>query len=317
MFNHIPVNAASESIFYHAGINSWQVWKKPAGANFVYALLIGGGGGGGGGAGVNGSVGTGGAGGASSTITKGLIPAFMLPDTLYVNVAKGGTGGNGGLYFPGVPPSQPAREFAGSDGTQGGHSVLSTVPDSSSALNVLLSSGNYPGNGAGGGQGGQIGALSTGGAAASIFNTTLGLFSDGFFWTYVNGKSGNNGPTTGLNNVDPSASSCSIVLPGAPGGLLSAGGAPSTGSGILSYSFIPAISGGATSSAGSNGISTLMNKRHPTFFTSGTGGGGSAGSTGGNGGKGSYGCGGGGGGSSLFGGRGGDGGDGLVIIVAW
>lgn len=55
-----------------------QDWVKPQGASFVWFTLIGGGGNG------NGSVG-----GGSGAVTNCMVPAFLIPDVLRVNVSTG------------------------------------------------------------------------------------------------------------------------------------------------------------------------------------------------------------------------------------
>jgi len=72
-----------------------KTWIKPQGASFVFFTLIGAGGGG---AGFDGALV--GGGGGSGSITNFMCPAFLIPDSLDVAVAKGGDGGafntNGG-----------------------------------------------------------------------------------------------------------------------------------------------------------------------------------------------------------------------------
>ena len=88
--SHIPSQQQNTTIFYSAGI--FQTWNKPRNAKFIEKFCLGGGGGGGHttitAAGV-----AGGGGGGSAGIVRGIIPAFLLPDTLYIQVGKGGAGG--------------------------------------------------------------------------------------------------------------------------------------------------------------------------------------------------------------------------------
>ena len=73
----------------------WQTWVKPRNATMVHMTLIGAGAGGGGG--LTGAAGTargGGSGGGSGAMTRILIPAYLLPDRLYLMVPRGGNGGN-------------------------------------------------------------------------------------------------------------------------------------------------------------------------------------------------------------------------------
>ena len=70
---------------------SWHSWTKRKTASMVHILLIGSGGNGGlGVAGAN-STAAGGGGGGSGGQTSVLIPAYMLPDTIYVSLAYGGS----------------------------------------------------------------------------------------------------------------------------------------------------------------------------------------------------------------------------------
>jgi hypothetical protein len=72
----------------------WKNWLKPPGVTMVYILAIGGGGGGGGGfTRATGNAGGGGGGGGSGAMSTLLIPACVLPDSLYVQAGAGGVGG--------------------------------------------------------------------------------------------------------------------------------------------------------------------------------------------------------------------------------
>jgi hypothetical protein len=108
VFN-IPSNTQSTFTFYATG--NWQTWEKPRNAKMIQIFCLGGGGGGA-------SVFTttnsnGGGGGASGGIVRGLIPAFLLPDTIYILVGKGGlgpsvlatNGGTGGISYVSLQPS--------------------------------------------------------------------------------------------------------------------------------------------------------------------------------------------------------------------
>jgi hypothetical protein len=92
---HIPSNSDNSKIFYAQGSTAWQTWQKPRGAKFIQVFCLGAGGGGGGGR-SSAAGGAGGAGGGSGGIVRALIPAFLLPDTLYIQVGTGGTAGQSG-----------------------------------------------------------------------------------------------------------------------------------------------------------------------------------------------------------------------------
>ena len=75
---------------------NWQIWTKPQGAKMVYMFGLGAGGGGGGGwAGATSTLRCGGGGGTGGTYAKLVIPAFFLPDVLYIYVPCGAAGGVG------------------------------------------------------------------------------------------------------------------------------------------------------------------------------------------------------------------------------
>lgn len=287
---------------FTAGSAQWQTWNKPNNAKMVYIFCIGGGSGGGGGRTVANNSSPGGGGGASSSITTGLYSAFLLPDTLYLQVGSGGLGG--------------AANTAGSSGTL---SYVSYRPDTT-AINILLQSGDVAPTGGGGAFSTTgVGAGGTGGTVwswATAINGDLGL---------VTSDPGQNGTAgTGLgaspNNVTPTL----IVTGGAGGGAVSAAGSGFNGGSILGSGFFNTIAPGVVNAAndtidGTGGYNTLLIKNLPDFFTGGSGGGSATtvGREGGTGGIGSYGSGGGGGGGTFngTGGSGGKGGDGLIIIT--
>ena len=294
---HLPYNDNNVRVFTvnSSGSTGWQVWNKPQNAKFVHMLVIGGGGGGGGGVGATTNR-NGGGGGASSALAGALYMGYMVPDTLFVSVGKGGSGG-----------------ASGTNGGAGELSFVSCLPDTG-ATNCYLVSGQAP---AGGGLT-AVGASTAG----SIFATSQAFNSYNALVDAIAGQAGGTGVA--------SAAGASITISTIPlTGGAAGGGATSTttaftGGSINAFSFMPIILGGAIQSAGSGGyVSSLLRNYTDTqnmfLMTGGAGGGSSAAGTGGSGGKGAYGCGGGGGGAGTTssGGRGGDGGDGLVIITAW
>jgi hypothetical protein len=283
---------------------SMQMWNKPKGINFVYGLLIGAGSGGGGGFSFGaGTAGGGGGGGTPGAIVQFLQPAYLVPDTLYVTVARGGLGGaagsNGG--FPNV-----TGLFYGNMGNQAAASRTYYVyPNNAQSA---LQSGRNGTNVAGGNGGTVLVVISTQaipgivGFSNFVQPTPLAGFNGGF------ASAGTNATYVGR------------VAGGAGGGGVSAGVAYTGGNVIAPSTSANSIwnqnlSGGAnTGVSGSNGI-TLFN---PTFFSlPGAGGGATLSGTGGRGGDGGVGCGGGGGGAGPTGGAGGNGGDGFIMLVCW
>lgn len=276
VFN-IPSSTQNTITFYATG--NWQTWNKPRGAKMIEIFCLGGGAGGAaaplGGTGRNG-----GSGGGSGGIVRGIIPAFLLPDTLYIFVGKGGAGGASN----------------GAAGTSGGISYIGLQPLTSEQTLICKSSTTSPSN-------------STTGPTISVVSLSafgnLGLFTAIAGIGAIGGGGGAGGSQTAL--------ATSLVTGGAAGGAKSSvaffsGGNINAASVILTTQ----VNGGVTDGQnGADGYGTLI----PFCGTGGAGGGGSLGA-GGNGGNGFYGCGGGGSGagSSMKQG-GGFGGDGLVIIT--
>jgi len=299
---HIP-NNINHQVFYSAGSNAWQTWIKPRNAKLVSIVAIGGAGGGGG----NRTGGLrGGGGGGSGAITKLIIPANLLPDTLFLSVGRGGPqSGNTTLDAP---------------GSNGGISYICITPEVVSG-SVVIQSGNVEaqGGGAGAGVGTALGGAGETAftynpiTAASVFYCALGIFQS------TPGVRGGDGSTALASNI--TALSASILTGGAGGSGNS--GASAAGASITGAGLVPTIPGGTSGGgSGSAGYQTympndLVSQRVPFLATGGAGG--SSDSTsfnGGRGGNGAIGCGGGGGGAGTSaGGFGGRGGDGVITIT--
>jgi hypothetical protein len=311
---HIPSNTDSTKIFYATGgINDWQTWEKPRNAKFIQIFCLGGGASGGSGVrGTNGSTRAGAGGGGSGGIAKALYPAFLLPDTLYVQV------GAGGAFLQGTA--------TGTTGNAGGISYVSIAP-TTTGVSVLAQSSTAAALG-----GASIAASTTnaGGAAATIWTTGSAPFTSLGVLNLVAGVAGGistNASTTAIVNVQALGSN--IITGGGGGGgnnQITAGSYSATaGASILSASavLVSTVNGGLTGSLigvgnpGGSGYGSLTT----LCGTGGAGGSGQASGSfsGGDGGNGWYGCGGGGGGAATIttgiGGSGGKGGDGLVIIT--
>jgi hypothetical protein len=277
--------------FTNAG--TWMTWIKPRNARTVEILCMGSGAGGGGGFVTGSAVARGGGGGGGTgAITLAVFQASILPDVLYVYTGVGGAGGQGG---------NPA-----SAGTPGEKSYVCISPDTSSASNIVITSGNVSaragtgGTTAGGGGG-------NGETAATIANATfLGMAS----FTSNAGGAGGGGAATGVGNAN--ITSIAIAMRGAGGAGNAAGNTtPQNGSGFNASGFYPSVLGGT-----GNGRDGLILYKPILAFMAGNGGGSGGAGAGGNGGNGAYGSGGGGGGAGVTtGGTGGKGGDGLVIIT--
>jgi hypothetical protein len=279
--------------------DSWQTWMKPAGCAWIYILAIASGNGGG--RSNNGALTVAAGGGLGGASARLLIPAFVVPDILYVRVGRGGIGattpGNGGA---------------------GINTFVSMQANTTTANLIVSQQAN-----AGGGIGGATTGLDNG--TASQFATTPAIFCT----SLVNIQAGTNGATGGATQntagTGVTQSSTSITSGGCGGG-----NGTGAGGNIINGVVYPTITGGSgsTGGAGQNGFQlgamwTPGLKTFPLTFSGGSGGGGSSavGGTAGNGGHGSYGGGGGGGGSCTdaggTSGNGGNGGDGIVFIGAF
>lgn len=300
---NINDNSLKNQVFYYTGPTGWQVWNKPPNCNLVNFFLLGGGAGGQGGGIGAASTRNGGAGGGSAAFAYITVPAFALPDTLYILVASGGTGGG---------------TTGGVQGTAGTLSYVCSVPDTSTVNNILMRSGSA-----------NAGASTSATAGAAITAADILLAEAAFISGYAGQTGGAGGVSSGAaTNVTPTSIP---VTAGAGGAGCSSVGTLGTSAGVVGILDFPFISGGtntsvagATAGGGNHGFSTRetftgQNFRYPMFFTGGAGGGAASNSTGvgGRGGDGQYGCGGGGGGAggNTTAGRGGDGGHGLVIIT--
>ena len=316
IFN-IPNKSINNQIFTvnSSGSTGWGTWSKPNNISFVYILCIGGGSGGGGGRGNSAAAGSGGGSGGSSAFSTGLFAASLLPDTLFVQVGKGGSGGSGGL-----------SNANGGSGGSGELSYVSVTP-STGTTSVLMMNGAA---GPTGGGGGQSSANGTAGAAGTVWvYFTSYIFPQLGQITATAGQIGVVGGTISAGPGNP-ITLISPISAGASGGGCTAGGTSANGGAITGVGIIPTLVGGTSNSAtiidGSKGLGeNLPTNRSssplPLFFTGGSGGAssGTSGRVGGRGGNGSYGSGGGGGGAAAnsTGGPGGDGGNGIIIITCW
>lgn len=306
-----PRNASANQQIFNANSTaagqSWYVWNKPIGCSFIHVLCVGGGGGGGGGfVGANNAAG-GGGGGGSSGHSSVHIPAWLIPDTMFVSVGYGGAGG---------------AAAAGSNG------VLSYVSMQSNTIanHVLAVSGAAAAVGGGRGTAAAGGSTGTAGTVPAITAMCLAMAGN---YTVIAGQVGIIGrfgatgtgvvafPTTGVRTMG-GAGGASVGNVGTTyaGGNMTAvgvwptgvGGAASTGTGVV----------------GDDGSHGYMLNSGVFFSTGGCGGGGGYGTGatvgGGKGGNGGPGSGGGGGGGALTGttnGSGGNGGNGIVIITSY
>ena len=302
-YNHINDNSLKNQVFYFAGTNGWQTWTKPPNCKWINFFLVGGGAGGQGGAINAASTRSGGNGGGSAAFAYITVPAFAVPERLYILVASGGTGGVSG----GSPTGGP-----------GGLSYVCSIPDFSSPYNILMKSGTA---GAGTTLAQNAGTIIT---AADILLGQIGLVS-----AYAGQAGGSGGSSSGAApNVTPTG----IPFTGGAGGAgCSSVGTLGSSASVIGILDFPTISGGTntavqstTANPGNSGVGSRQNFVGPNFktpmFFMGGAGGGAASATlgvGGKGGDGALGCGGGGGGAggNSTAGIGGRGGNGFVLIT--
>ena len=308
-FGGVPVlstagTATPGSVFTSLNLG-YQTWRKPRGVKNVYMIGVGGG--------SSGAVGTnaaasnaGGSGGGSGGQTCVWVPAFFVPDVLYIQCGGGG--------------SHPTPLYSGGLQVGGGPSYVLLEPSTTFTANmtVLLANG-ATGGGTGGG---VIGAIAN-----------MPLAARGYY-TFFAGHAGTAGgatqtagsnltfPVTGLMVMGGSGGGGSGAAPGAGGALSVPLGAPYNDFFLFTYPGGTAASGATPAGAGFSGAvmkNFIMNY-------GGMGGGGASNTSGGvagAGGNGAPGSGGGGsGGSTTTAGantlaRPGNGGNGFVIVMSW
>lgn len=288
------------SVFHAASGTSttvYQTWTKPRGCKMLFMLAMGSGGGGGGGfTDAAGTTRGGGGGGAGAGIARLLIPAFFVPDVLYIVCPVGGEGGAAGVA-----------------GTDGRLSEIQFFIGNSNNRTILSSgataaNGGEPGTGSGGGAGGAAGSTA---AATNCPLSTLGVFSSAAGIAGANGGAHTGAAGTSLGPLNAIA-----TCGGTGGGGVGTDDVDRAGGNIniVGDAFIPGFAGGA---AGGGAGNPGYFSRKAFWSVGGSGGGSDGGGAGGAGGNGSFGSGGGGGGAGTTGGAGGRGGDGLVVIVAF
>lgn len=281
--SNIPSKQQQTFTFYSTG--NWQTWNKPRNAKMIEIFCLGGGGGGGQNVLTNP---TGAGGGGSAGIVRGIIPAFLLPDTLYISVGEGGKGSS----------------TSGAAGGSGGISYVGLQPSISEQTLICKSSTSFAGGG----------GTNFNGLAATISVVAQSVYGNLGLFTAVAGVAGSATSINGTPGNSLTALTSNLITGGASGA-----GRNASITGVSGGSILPApliltstVSGGTSSSLdGQSGYGTFK-----PFC--GTGGGGGASVTtgvGGKGGNGWYGCGGGACGGGTIVTKAGDGGDGLIIIT--
>ena len=275
----------------------WQTWMKPAGCSWIYILMLAAGGGGG--KSSDGTLTVAAGGGGSGGHTRMLIPAFVVPDILYVRPGAGGLGST-----------------TAAQGAAGVTSYVAMQPNTTAA-NLVVSQAA--------GQGGFGVAGSTGGTAGVGGITTPPIISLGLFTT-VSGATGGAGATATNGTGSGITVTNTVVTTSGAGG----GNGTGAGGNIINALVFPTIPGGVSTGgikSGGNGFQlgavwTPGLKSFPMIWSGGAGGAGrDTNGTAGDGGNASYGGGGGGGGSGAtagtVAGNGGNGGDAIIFIGAF
>ena len=311
----------------------------PSGVKAVYVRVIGAGGPGGGGAwATSGASASGGGGGAGGGCAQHLFLASDLPSTIYYQAATGGSGGAAGA----------AAGDNGSDGNGNAQAGISWI--GSSATTNTNGPWYLIGGQGGSGQGGQVGAATTGGGSAvggsnppAFTSMNGGTGTTGGFGAQPGGVQGGVGSGSASGSPDPyncagggGGGAGNGTVAGAGGIGLSGPGGAGAGGSVNSSGALVGAAGAASYAGGNGGAGGTVTSNTGSAGSAGSagleavspggagGGGGASGSSGtGAGGVGGAGgvCGGGGaGGGDGQGtnapGAGGKAGDGCVLIVA-
>ena len=293
-----------------ATFTGWQTWRKPRGAKMVYIIAVGGGSSGG--CGLNTSTTSGGgAGGQSGAQTTVLIPAFCIPDVLYISPGNGGR--------------QPATLVSAAAGVAGSNTYVMVEPNAASAnvITLAFARGGSATGAATTTNGGAVGTAAAVTAKQNMYWATRGIYN---FFAGATGSAGGASTAAGSNVTLPTTG---LMVTGGSGGgghnstTSTFAGGNITGVGLSQY--YPTLTGGIAGTGAAGGGQGSPGLFLPwKILTGGTGGGGAgtaAGLQAGGGGDGAPGCGGGGAGgsdtSSATLARPGNGGDGFVIIVTF
>ena len=293
---HFDVGDVNHQEFWGNGTTAGKtthIWTKPRGINFAYIQMWAGGGNGGTGViGAN-STAAGGGGGGSGGYISLIVPAYFLPDILYLSLTKAGSSSGAAVY-------------------------ISIYPDSTNAYAVftLANCGAVGGHAAGGGAG-----------------STQMIPGFQFIRANIGGQAGIIGGTTVAAAALTHPATGNMLTGGGGGGGLPAAAATGTNGSSISSAFqdyFPALTGGIGSATATvpadSGRHGFQPRRKLQVRLGGTGGASTHGTaTGGglvqsSGGNGDWGCGGGGLGGALTGssaGTVGKGGGAYAFITCW
>ena len=297
-------------------VTAWQTWIKPRGINWVY--MIGAGAGGGGGCGFAApTAAAGGGGGGSGAQSSVSLPAYLIPDVLYISTGQGGNGGTG----------------SGVNGTTGTNTIVSIEPSPITSTGTVFLFANAGSGGSGVKTQATAGPAGVAGAVTTIVAMPMAARGSYNFLAGQAGTAGGASQTAGAALTLPVTGL--MVTGGTGGGGSDATAAPQFAGGAITgvglNATFPTVGGGRAGTAtviGDGGSGGLVIKPFPMnntvgmFHYGGTGSGGDAFAVGrisGPGGRGAPGCGGGGSGAGAAAGVGvgGPGGPGFVIIISW
>jgi hypothetical protein len=277
---------------------SFQTWIKPPGINFVHIVCVGAGGGGGGGTARRISTTTVAAtGGGSGAMTSIFLPAYNVPDTLYILSGFGGEGGRGGESGS-IIPGGPGASL-GLGGTAGTPSYVCYYPNTSSGYVLNIANGGGAGLPGQTGNGSVVGGTAV--ASTAYPSSQFGLRTSNIGHGYL-ASAGASQTVAALYRVTAGGGGATIINTPNIGGSLGPAG-----------ELFQTVPGGTSQGApGNNGYFDFQK----FVGYGGTGGYNSVTQDGGLAGNGSYGSGGGAGAAgNLTGSNGGRGGDGFVIIT--
>ena len=290
---HLPDNTGG-TVDYFPGFSdtdggSWVVWEKPRGAHMIRITCIAGAGGGG--SGYSGS-GGGGGGGGSSAISIVTLPAYVLPDRLYVSSGIGGGGA--------TTPSAGTATL----GNNGIRSYVSIAQDTGAIYCVCYADSGKAGTTAATSSAGGSGG--SGGIVATIANMLLASHGIRNFIAGQGGATGSS-PIQSSTLVYPSTG---LLLSGGPGGA----GPGNAFGGVISA---PTQTQYVIFSTPTNNANIRSSPGVEIYQPLLSTGGWSSAIQGDQGGAGGFGSGGAGSKGGTAAGGGGQGGNGLVIIHSW
>jgi hypothetical protein len=185
---------ANIQIFNAGETNATQSWIKPQGASFVWFTLIGAGGSG---DPINSQKG-----GGSGAVTNCMVPAFLIPDELQIQVGVGGIYANNGKNTLVNYVSSGTYNLLTANGGGTGGGGFASTSNYFSCMGFFQSVAGQNGNSSNQGQSGTT-FLSGGSLTGGTVNYGYQTGGDGYFQIQpiilgVGGSSGNDSTTAGI-----------------------------------------------------------------------------------------------------------------------